>query len=336
MDRVKFGVLGLGLGYNRAREIANKITPKGELLQTDGGILEAVCDIDSKRLGEATEELHCKGYYDFDEMLDDDSINVIYVATPSGTHLDFAEKAASAGKHVITTKPMETTVDRCERMIKACESNDVQLIVDFPMRYVPQLQQWKAALSAGEFGDIVFAEVRLTWWRSQEYYDAHGGWRGTWRMDGGGSLTNQGIHVVDAFVWLCGDPIEVTAARSDVLNHNIETEDFTTAILKLNNGKPGVVTTTTCHHQSNEWGMSVAGTLGSASNLTVGGFNGPCAKFENDGRTNINTAVPNWPRSAVEDMIHVLCKGDSPYLPGKEGIRSIQLVDQIYRVAGVR
>ena len=86
MDRVKFGVLGLGLGYNRAREIANKITTEGELLQTDGGILEAVCDIDSKRLKEATEELHCKGYSDFDEMLDDNSINVIYVATPSGSH----------------------------------------------------------------------------------------------------------------------------------------------------------------------------------------------------------------------------------------------------------
>ena len=82
--------------------------------------------------------------------------------------------------------------------------------------------------------------------------------------------------------------------------------------------------------------MSIVGTLGSASNLTVGGFSGPCAKFEKDGRTNINTAVPNWPRSAVEDMIHVLCNGDSPYLPGKEGIRSMQLADKIYRVAGVR
>ncbi|MBI4530748.1 MAG: Gfo/Idh/MocA family oxidoreductase, partial [Candidatus Latescibacteria bacterium] len=218
-----------------------------------------------------------------------------------------------------------------QRFIDACASHGVCLIVDFEIRYTPQLQQWKAALDAGEFGDLVFAEARCKWWRSQAYYD-QGGWRGTWRLDGGGSLANQGIHVVDLFVWLCGDA-KVVAARSGAFAHRIETEDLSVAVLEMPNGHPAVITTTTCHHLDDEFGVITSGTLGSASNTTRGEFR---VKFEREGRDQLSTLSPDWPKSAAEDMVRVLRDGRAPHVPGEEGIRSIRLLEAIYRGAGVK
>src|SRR5918911_5637199 len=258
MDAVRFGVVGLGEGRARARRVKH----------TSGAVLAGICDSDAERLRTARAELGCRGFADYDAMLADDSIDVIYVVTPSGTHLDLGAQAAAAGKHVIVIKPMETTVERCQRLIDACQAHGVHLVVDFEWRYTPQLQQWKAALEAGEFGDIIFAEARCKVWRDQAYYD-QGGWRGTWQLDGGGSLANQGIHAADLLVWLCGTP-RVLSARSGVMAHRIETEDLTVALLELPNGRPAVLTTTTCYHLDNEFGVTVAGTWGSASNLPRG------------------------------------------------------------------
>jgi len=243
MDQVTFGVIGLGMGRSRA----------GLVKETDRAILGGACDIDEERLKLTTGELECKGFSDYEEMLADDNLDVIYIMTPSGTHLDFAEKAASAGKYIITTKPMEVTVERCNRFIETCKINNVHLIVDFDVRYTPSVQQWKAAIEEGEFGDIIFAEARCTWWRSQEYYDL-GGWRGTWKMDGGGSLANQGVHLVDLLIWFCGD-LKVINARSGVFSHKIETEDFTSAFLEMTNGNPAIIITTTNHYLDNHFGV---------------------------------------------------------------------------------
>jgi UDP-N-acetyl-2-amino-2-deoxyglucuronate dehydrogenase len=321
MEAVRFGVVGLGEGRARARLVK----------KTSGAVLAGICDIDEDRLGTAREELGCRGYSDYDDMLADDSIDVIYVVTPSGTHLDLGEKAAAAGKHVIVIKPMETTIERCHRLMDACRSHGVHLVVDFEWRYKPQLQQWKAGLEAGEFGDIVFAEARCKVWRDQAYYD-QGGWRGTWELDGGGSLANQGIHAVDLLVWLCGTP-KVLTARSGVLAHRIETEDLTIALLELPNGRPAMLTTTTCYHLDNEFGVTISGTLGSASNLPLGELR---LKFARDGRACLRTPAPDWPKSAGEDMIYVLREGTSPHVSGAEGLRSIQLMEAVYRAAGVR
>jgi UDP-N-acetyl-2-amino-2-deoxyglucuronate dehydrogenase len=320
MEAVRFGVVGLGEGRARARLVNN----------TAGAVLAGICDLDADRLRTACDTLGCPGFPAYEAMFADDSIEVIYVATPSGTHLDVGVQAAAAGKHVII-KPMETTPERCQRLIDACHTHGVHLVVDFEWRYTPQLQQWKAAVDAGELGDIVFAEARCKVWRDQAYYD-QGGWRGTWRLDGGGSLANQGIHAADLLVWLCGDPTVLTA-QSGVVGHRIETEDLTVALLALPNGQPALLTTTTCYHLDNEFGVAISGTLGSGSNLPRGELQ---IKLAEDGRASLRTPVPAWPTSAIADMIRVLRAGASPHVPGEEGIRSVHLMEAVYRTAGVR
>lgn len=312
---VGFGVVGLGMGHARARLVTK--TPDARLI--------AVCDINEARLKKSCEEFKCQGYSDFDEMLKNKSIDVVYIMTPSGTHLDFAKKAAKAGKHIITTKPMEVTVKRCQEFIQICEKNRVKLVVDFEMRYKSQHQQLKNAIDSGELGEIIFAEARCKWWRTQEYYNA-GGWRGTWKYDGGGSAANQGIHVIDLFIWLCGEPKNVLFSRYGVFAHEIETEDLTLAVLELENGNYASIITTTNHHLGDEYGVSISFTNGSISNLR-----GELKIKMKDGSESLKTQAPVLPSSAAEDMVWVLTKNCEPFVSGYEGMRSIKLLESIYK-----
>ena len=335
MKAVKFGLVGLGVGAYRAREIT----------LTEGAELIAVCDVDQERLDSISTELNCKSFTSFDKMLEDPEIEVVYLTVPSGIHGEFTQKAARANKHIVLTKPMELSVKKCEEIMQVISQEGVNLIVDLQTRYDTQLQQIKIALKNNEIGDIIFAEGRCMWWRGQDYYDARGGWRGTWRMDGGGSLANQGIHIVDLFIWLCGMP-SVLAAKSGVYNHKIETEDLTVALLELSNGVPAAITTTTCYHIGDQFGVSIVGTKGSVS--TLKGSDNIQIKFEDkidietqmyDTSTNIgdrfSSNIPDWPKSAIEDAINVLRKGRSPFISGEEGMKSVVLLEKIYNAAGL-
>lgn len=137
---------------------------------------------------------------------------------------------------------------------------------------------------------------------------------------------------MDLLVWLCGTP-RVLSARSGVLAHRIETEDLTVALLELPNGRLAVLTTTTCDHLDNEFGVAITGTLGSASNLPRGELR---CKFARDDRVGLRAPAPAWPQSAAEDMIAVLRQGTAPHVPGAEGLRSVHLMEAVYRAAGVR
>ncbi len=298
---IGFGIAGLGMGHSRA----------GLVTRTDGARLIAVCDLNEDRLKKSCNEFRCQGYSDFEEMLKNDNIDVIYIMTPSGTHLDFAKKAARTGKHIITTKPMEITLKRCEEFIDTCKKYEVELVVDFEMRYNSHHQQLKVTIDSGELSEIIFAEARCKWWKTQEYYYA-GGWRGTWKYDGGGSAANQGIHVIDLFTWLCGDSEQILFAKYGVLAHDIETEDLTIAVVQLASGRYGSIVTTTNHHLGDEYGVSISFSGGSISNLR-----GELKIKKKDGSESLNTQIPPLPSSAAEDMVWVLTRNCKPFVSGQ-------------------
>lgn len=111
-----FGIVGLGMGHERAKII----------VKTEGAKLVAVCDLNEERLKKSTIEFGCEGYTEYKKMLRRKDLDVVMVMTPSGTHADFAITAARKGKHVITTKPMEVTLKRCDKMIAATEKAGVE------------------------------------------------------------------------------------------------------------------------------------------------------------------------------------------------------------------
>jgi len=168
-----------------------------------------------------------------------DDVDVVCVCTPSGAHAELAVAAAEAGKHLVVEKPLDVTLERVDRILDAAERNGVKLTCIFPLRFMEGARQAKEAVEQGRLGKVVLADAYIKWYRSQEYYDSSD-WKGTWALDGGGALMNQGIHNVDLLNTLAG-PVESLVARIDTLAHRMETEDAAAAVLRFANGALGVI-----------------------------------------------------------------------------------------------
>lgn len=311
---VRFAVVGLGMGANRAREVA----------ATSGAKLVAVCDIDQARLEKVMAEHGCEGTTDYHELLERGDIDVIYVMTPSGLHAKVAIDAARAGKHVITTKPIETTLERADAMIEACERAGVQLLVDFGNRYSAAANKVKAALEQGLFGDLILAEARLKWYRSDAYYnESWQQWHGSWELDGGGSLINQTVHYVDLLCWYMGAP-ETVRGRIGVYNHDIESEDMSLVMLHYPSGAEGVIVCTTTFPDSQPAGIEIHGTRGGVL-FREGGI----AFWKAEG----DTEAPACPACAADDMVKTLREGQPLWCDGREGRKSLALIRAIFESA---
>ncbi|KPJ62331.1 MAG: hypothetical protein AMS15_04265 [Planctomycetes bacterium DG_23] len=316
-DEVGFGVVGLGMGRSRARLVK----------ETPGATLVAVCDRIKEKAQAVAQELEVEYYLDYRKMLQRDDIQVVMVMTPSGLHAPVAIDAAKAGKNVVVTKPMEVTVEKCDRMIEAAEKAGVALMVDFGNRYRREMQQIKAAIDKGIFGRLLFGEVCLRWYRSQEYYE-RGGWRGTWEMDGGGSLANQTIHQIDVLLWFMGDVAKVQGKYA-VLNHQIETEDMGMAQLVFASGALGRILGTTTYPISLPARVDVFGDKGGVSTA-----NGKVEALHFPKEVEpAELPEPEGAANVVEDAIGVLREGKRCAVDGPEGRRSVELLSAIYESA---
>lgn len=200
-------------------------------------------------------------YASFDEMLNQAEIDVVIVATPSGLHPDQVIRAARAGKHVVTEKPMAITADGASSMIKACEDANVHLAVIFQSRFSTDVVKVRRAIEKGLLGRPVLANGAMYWYRGPDYYAANDGWRGTWELDGGGALMNQAIHTVDLLQWFMGGVTSIQA-HTTTLTHEIETEDVASASFHFANGALGSITATTSSAKSYPVRIEIIGTEG--------------------------------------------------------------------------
>ncbi len=313
---VRFAIVGLGMGHVRAQTIH----------KTPGLALTAVCDLNKERLAKAAEEFKCATHENYDEMLKRDDVDVVMVMTPSGTHMDFAVKAAQAGKHILVTKPMEVAPDRCMTMIDAAAKAGVKLAVDYESRFFPDYVQMKSWADRGLFGEPILCEARCKWWRTQAYYDA-GGWRGTWKMDGGGALANQGVHMLDLMLWFMGKPVQVYA-QTAMAAHKIETEDVGLAIVNFESGARGVVVGTTTYAAGDQYGLDFNGKLGSFNTM-----NGSPVKYKFVDESQPTMGGASVPSNAMEDFAAAMREGRKPAVDGLEGKRAVDFLAAIYRSA---
>src|SRR6516162_7889589 len=188
--------------------------------------------------------IRCDTAPDLETLLNRKDVDVVIITTPSGNHMEPAVAAAFAGKHVVVEKPMEITLERCDRIIDACDRNKVKLCTIFPSRFGDANRELKAAVTAGRFGRLTLGETTCKWWREQSYYD-QGGWRGTWALDGGGAVMNQAVHNVDLLLWMMGDVTSIMGYTATLAHERIEVEDTAVACLRFKNGALGVIQATT-------------------------------------------------------------------------------------------
>jgi predicted dehydrogenase len=226
--------------------------------------LVAVCDKDpegAKKRLEKNELSSTPLYNDLAEMIRKEEIDVIHVCTPSGEHKSPAITAMEMGKNVICEKPMEIQLDRIDQMIAAAKKNNVKLAGIFQNRWFKANAVLKAAADENRYGKISYAGCYTPWYRTDQYY-REGGWRGTWKMDGGGAIMNQSVHCVDLLQWIGGPIKTVSAYSSSRIHPEIEVEDTLACSLQFANGAYGVIMGST--------GMYP----GTAVRVEIGGENG--------------------------------------------------------------
>ena len=275
------------------------------------------------------------------ELLARPDVDVVVICTPSGLHPDQAVAAARAGKHVITEKPMATTLEGADRMIQACKEAGVSLSVIFQYRFNRDALRLKRAVEAGVFGRPVLGNAFVHWHRTQAYYEERGGWRGTWALDGGGALMNQSIHAVDLLQWILG-PLESTCGYAETLTHDIEAEDTASAALRFASGAQGIVQGTTSAHRDTPLRIELRGTEGSAtlegSRLAVWQPSREDESLSARDLESLPGPLANEPlgaahRRQLNEIFTALREGREPPIPGEEARKAVEIILGIYRSA---
>ena len=248
-----FAVIGLGMGKHHCRAIHS--APQATLV--------AVCDIDEERLQGTAEEYGCVATTNLADVLTNDDVDVVNVATPSGLHTEIGLQVVAAGKHLIVEKPADITAPRIAELIAAVDAAGVKAAGIFQSRLDPLNIEIRNAVQGGRLGRLIGVHGHLPWYRKQTYYEgAHGSWKGTWAMDGGGSLMNQGVHTVDLLQWVAGRVTSVMGMFG-VFNHEIEAEDQSVALLRFESGALGTLYTTTCAYPGHNQRITIYGSEGS-------------------------------------------------------------------------
>jgi len=316
---IGFAVIGLGMGKSRAALIH----------RTDGADLKVIVDLNPELAESVATELETEWTTELDTALERDDVDAVVVMTPSGTHAEIGCRVAEAGKHVITTKPMDVSTAACDRLIDACDKAGVLCAVDYQSRYVDINVRVAEGLKQGMLGRPILGEVRFKWHRPQSYFEAGTGWRGTWKMDGGGSLANQGAHLLDVLSWFMGDPVSVYGEIA-VMNHDIETEDIGLAVVNFESGAKGTVLGTTTFPDSAYFGAEVHGTEGGV--LIPNVLKGEWQVFGEGLKEKLN-AIDNDRTDVIDDFLGAVNDGRPLRVDGKEGRRTVALLEKIYESA---
>ena len=206
----------------------------------ENGTLYAIHGIEEEALKKIGEEYGCKTFLSLEEMLADEQVDIVTIATPSGTHGDLAIQSVKAGKHVICEKPLDVTTEKIDKVIQAAKENNKVVAGILNRRFNPVMEIAKEAVSQNRLGKLTLCDAYVKWYRDENYY-ASGAWRGTWALDGGGALMNQSIHAIDQLIYLAGDVHSIQASITNVLHKGIEVEDTAVAIVEFKSGARGVI-----------------------------------------------------------------------------------------------
>lgn len=303
--------------------------------------LVAVCTRDAGRAKEFAAQYGVTPYTDYQKFLAHPELDLVSVCTPSGTHADLGIEAAAAGRHVLVEKPIEVNLARADALIEACDRHGVKLGVIFQSRFLPSVQAIREAVEGGRLGRLMLADAFVKWFREPQYY-APGSWHGTLALDGGGALINQAIHTVDLLRWIVG-PVERVAAFKGALRYpHLEGEDTLVASLRFANGALGMIEAATSAKPGFKRRLELSGERGtiilegdSIATWAVDGEEPPPLVSEQltDGSANPAAISCEGHRRQIAEMVEAIAADRPPLLDGREGRKSLQLVEAIYAAA---
>jgi predicted dehydrogenase len=282
---------------------------------------------------------HGARHHDTLDSLLSQPLDLVIIGSPSGCHAEHGIAAAGRGVHVLVEKPIDISTRRADALIDATDRAGVKLGVCFQDRMKPAIVRLKQFLGAGRLGSPILVDARVKWYRPPEYYSGSR-WRGTWALDGGGAVINQAIHTLDLLLWLLG-PVRRVYARAATALHRIEAEDTAVAVFEFANGALGTFEATTSAYPGYPRRVEITGREGTivlehdqvvAADLR----SSDAATFETSERdTNPSASSPvvsdvAGHRKVIEDFIEAMRTGAEPRCSGREGRRSLALVEALY------
>jgi UDP-N-acetyl-2-amino-2-deoxyglucuronate dehydrogenase len=307
-----------------------------------GARIVAICGTNAEKTSRLCHEHGAISYLDFNAFLNHRPMDLVVIGSPSGLHAEQGVAAATRGLHVLTEKPIDITTARADTLIETAEKAGVRLGVIFQDRTRPDIRRLKQWLDDGLLGKTVLVDARVKWYRPPEYY-GQSRWRGTLSLDGGGALINQAVHTLDLLLWLLGDVVRVQARTAAAL-HSIEGEDTAVATLEFACGALGTLLATTAAYPGYPRKLEITGTEGTvilendrivAAHLRKAP---PDFTANNTPDDNVRASSPvvsdfRGHQAILEDFLRAIKQGTSPMCDGREGRRSLALVEEIYRSA---
>lgn len=263
----------------------------------------------------------------------------VVLATPNGLHWVGAEEAAGLGKHVLTEKPLDVTIEHMDRMIAACAANDVRLGVTYQRRMSPDNIVMKGVIERGELGRVYAVDLSVKFYRDQAYYDASD-YKGTLDIEGGGAFTQQASHNVDIYCWFFGMP-EKALGLLGTLAHEMESEDHGAALLKHSDGMIGTMVASTLAKPGFSARMDIhaaAGTVIMENDIittwAVDGMANPTQATGaaiHDGATSVAVEDTAGHEALIADFVAAVREGRPPAVTGESARMATELILRIYQ-----
>jgi predicted dehydrogenase len=334
MKTVRLGIIGLGnIGQHHFGYLSAGKVSRAELV--------TVSDAVPSKLDRY---LPLKTFTDGEELIRSGLVDAVIIATPHYQHTTLGIAALKQGLHVMVEKPISAHKADAERLIATHKQHPKQVFAGmFQLRAEPRYLKIQKLIQSGELGEIVrMSWIMTDWFRTEAYY-ASGGWRATWKGEGGGVLLNQCLHNLDAMQWLLGMPARVRGFCQLGRFHEIEVEDNVSAYLEYPNGATGTFVSSTGEAPGTNR-FEIVGTRGKIvlerdrisftrneadmlefSRIAKLGFAKPEVwnveiPFEN---------APNAHAALMQNFVNAILDGEPLIAPGEEGIHSVELANVI-------
>jgi len=334
MNKVRLGIIGMGnIGQHHAEYLrAGKIK---------GAELVAVSDAFPDKL-EKYKPL--KIFTEGEALIKSGEVDAVIIATPHYQHTTLGILAFENGLHAMVEKPISAHKADAERLMAAHKKQkDRKLVFGgmFQMRVEPRYTKIRKMIQTGEIGELARVNWIITdWYRTEAYY-ASGGWRATWKGEGGGVLLNQCLHNLDTLQWLCGMPARMRGFCALGKYHHIEVEDDVTAYFEYPNGATGVFITSTGEAPGTNR-LEIVGTRGklvlandklhfTRNEVSMTEFNKTSkVGFSKPDVWNIEIPIENasTPHATLmQNFVDAILNGTPLIAPGEEGIHSVEMAN---------
>jgi len=308
--------------------------------------IAAICDILTDAMDDKIAKFdlgYLHKYTDHNEMLEKEALDLVAIATESGSHAEIALNCIRKGIHVIVEKPFTLSTSDAEEIISESKKYNVKVSVCHQNRFNKAIQVTRNAVESNALGKMLYSVANIRWNRDHDYFK-QASWRGTWAQDGG-ALMNQCIHNIDLLLWMMGNKVTEVFAYTNRLTHPyIEAEDLGLAVVKFANGGYGIVEGTVNVYDSNfEETLCL---FGSEGTIKIGGKSVNAiehwkVKDSDESAESLHNRFSEDPPDVYgfghtplyKDMLDAIINNRKPYIDAVDGKNAIEFILAVHKSA---